>query len=373
MDRTDTTVARLWLEHFRAIETADIELGTGLTVFIGANAQGKTSLLESIAWIARGRSFRGVSDQVLVGRDHDCAIVRADVVEGARRQRFEAEIRSAGRNRVMLNGSSISRRRDLETLLRVSVFAPDDLDLVKGGPASRRDYLDDLLAALALRYDAARSDFERIVKHRNALLRAGIRDDTDRATLEVFDEQLVVAGSEVVRGRLRLVDQLRPRVTEAYDELAGVGLPIGIVYRAEWHEGPVDSDDLEELQRALRDSLVRLARKEVERRVTLVGPHRDELELRVCDLDARTHASQGEQRTLALALRLAGHRLVAEITGSTPVLLLDDVFSELDDHRASALVERLPPGQTLLTTAGSLPVGMVVEQLLRVEAGKVLR
>jgi DNA replication and repair protein RecF len=372
VDRADTTVARLWLEHFRAIETADVELGTGLTVFVGANAQGKTSLLESIGWIARGRSFRGVTDQVLVGRHHDSAIVRADVVEGARRQRFEAEIRSSGRNRVMLNGSTVNRRRDLEAFLRVSVFAPDDLDLVKSGPSARRDYLDDLLASLARRYDVARGDFDRIVKHRNALLRSGVRDATDRATLEVFDEQLVVAGSEVVRGRLRLVEQLRPRVRSAYHELAGIASSIGMDYRSEWHQGSIHSDDLGELQTALRDAIARMARKEAERRVTLVGPHRDELELQVADLDARTHASQGEQRTLALALRLAGHRLVTEVTGCTPVLLLDDVFSELDDQRAMALVERLPPGQTLLTTAGSLPAGMVVEQLLRVEAGKVL-
>ncbi len=372
MDGTDTTVARLCLEHFRAIEAADIRLGSGLTVFVGANAQGKTSVLESVCWIARGRSFRGVADHVLVNQHQASSIVRAEVTQGSRHQLFEAEIRAAGRNRVQLNGSPVNRRRDLAALLRVSVFAPDDLDLVKSGPSSRRDYLDDLLASLALRYDVARGDFERILKHRNALLRTGVRDGTDRSTLEVFDEQLVIAGSEVVRGRLRLVRQLGDRVANAYQELAGRPLPIGISYRTEWHDGSIESDDVDDLRSVMREAIERLARKEFERRVTLVGPHRDELALTVAGLDARTHASQGEQRTLALALRLAGHRLVSEVTGSTPVLLLDDVFSELDDQRAAALVERLPPGQTLLTTAGSLPPGMVVEQMLRVDAGKIL-
>jgi DNA replication and repair protein RecF len=367
-----THLARLWLERFRAIESADLELSPGLTVFAGANAQGKTSLLEAVAWIARGRSFRGVPDQVLVQHEAAQAIVRAEVVTGARTQLFEAEINVAGRNRVQLNRSAVQRRRDLHDLVRVSVFAPDDLELVKGGPSSRREYLDDLLAAIALRYDAARSDYERIVRHRNALLRAGLRDPNDRATLDVFDDQLVVAGAEVLRGRLRLLDQLIGRVRDGYRALAGSAIAIDATYQAEWHDGALADAEPATLQAALRDALARTRSRELDRRVTLVGPHRDEVQLRVGGLDARTHASQGEQRTLALALRLAGHHLVADLTGVVPVLLLDDVFSELDDQRAGALVENLPPGQTLLTTAGSLPPGVHPDRTLAVEGGKVL-
>ncbi len=367
-----THIARLWLDRFRAIDSADLDLSPGLTVFVGANAQGKTSLLEAVGWIARGRSFRGVPDHVLVQSGQTQAIVRAEVTSGTRTQLFEAEINAHGRNRVQLNKSPVARRRDVHDLVRVSVFAPDDLDLVKSGPASRREYLDDLLAAIALRYDVARSDYERILRHRNALLRAGVRDGTDRATLEVFDEQLVIAGSEVLRGRLRLLDQLRDRIRDGYHALAGAMTGITATYRAEWHEGELEDDDLDGLQHALRSAIERSRGREADRRVTLVGPHRDEVVLMVSDLDARTHASQGEQRTLALAMRLAGHHLVAALTGVVPVLLLDDVFSELDDHRAGALVENLPPGQTLLTTAGTLPAAVHPDLTATVVEGKVL-
>ncbi len=367
-----THIARLWLDRFRAIDSADLDLSPGLTVFAGANAQGKTSLLEAVGWIERGRSFRGVPDLVLVQSGHAQAIVRAEVVTETRTQLFEAELNAQGRNRVQLNKSAVTRRRDVHDLVRVSVFAPDDLDLVKGGPITRREYLDDLLAAVALRYDVARSDYERILRHRNALLRAGVRDGTDRATLDVFDEQLVVAGSEVLRGRLRLLAQLDDRIRVGYHALAGSTIAVTATYRAEWHDGDLEGDDLEGLQQALRSALERTRGRELDRRVTLVGPHRDEVVLLVGNLDARTHASQGEQRTLALAMRLAGHHLVAALTGVVPVLLLDDVFSELDDQRAGALVENLPPGQTLLTTAGTLPAAVHPDRTATVVAGKVL-
>lgn len=366
-------VARLWLERFRAIEALDLTLGRGLTVFTGANAQGKTSLLEAVAWVARGRSFRGVPDAALVQRGWDQAIVRAEIDHDDRRQLFEAELRAVGRNRVQLNRTTVNRRQDLHDLVRVTVFSPDDLDLVKAGPAHRREYLDDLLATLARRYAAARTDYERILKHRNALLRGGVRDATDRATLEVFDEQLISAATELVRGRLKLLDSLRPAVAAAYRDLVHdhdeVDIDIG--YECEWSETPLTDVDPVAISEALRAALRRLAGREADRRLTLVGPHRDELHLTIDGLDARTHASQGEQRSLALALRLAGHRTVGALTGALPVLLLDDVFSELDRDRVDALVASLPPGQTLLTTAGALPESVHPERVLRVTNGKL--
>ena len=365
------TVARLWLERFRAIETLDVALGPGLTVFVGANAQGKTSLLESIAWVARGKSFRGVPDAALVQRGWDQAIVRAEIAHEDRRQLFEAELRAVGRNRMQLNRSTVARRQDLHDLLRVSVFSPDDLDLVKGGPAHRREYLDDLLAALARRYAAAQADYERILKHRNALLRAGVREATDRSTLAVFDEQLVVAAVELVRGRLKLLESLRPSIAAAYGDIVHDDVQVEIGYVCEWSEAPLTDLDPDAIAGELRTALRRLSTRESERRVTLVGPHRDELRLGLDGMDARTHSSQGEQRSLALALRLAGHRTVAALTGATPVLLLDDVFSELDAARVDALVASLPPGQTLLTTAGTLPASVHPERVVRMAKGKL--
>jgi DNA replication and repair protein RecF len=172
-------------------------------VLRGDNGQGKTSVLEAAGWVARARSFRGVPDALLVRAGTTQAIVRAEVTAGTREQLFEAEIRAAGRNRILCNKQPVTRVRDLHGLLRVTVFAPDDLALVKDGPAERRNYLDELLAMLAARYDVARVDFERVLKQRNALLRGGVRDEDARVTLAVFDDQLVRAGAELVRGRVR--------------------------------------------------------------------------------------------------------------------------------------------------------------------------
>jgi len=361
-------LAGLWLTDFRCYEEATLRFPPGVTVICGANAQGKTSLLEAVGWAATGKSFRGVPDRALVRTGCDAAILRAEVVDGARVQLLEAEIRASGRNRVQLNSNAVQRTRDLVELMRVTVFSPDDLQLVKGGPAGRRDYLDDLLAALSPRYDAARVDYERVLKQRNALLRGGLRGDDAVGTLDVFDLQLAAAGAELARGRVKLLERLVSAVTDAYAELAGERTPITTAYEAEWAAEGLDAADLGQ---ALLDAFASHRRAEVDRGVTLVGPHRDEWHLFVGGMESRTHASQGEQRTLALALRLGGHRLCTELTGTSPVLLLDDVFSELDDQRAVALVAHLDAGQTLVTTAGTVPRGIAADRMLRVDAGRV--
>jgi DNA replication and repair protein RecF len=361
----------LWLTDFRCLRAVDIELAPGLTVLAGANGQGKTSVLEAIAWVARTRSFRGVGDALLVRAGVDQAIVRAEVHTGERDQLFEAEIKAAGRNRIMCNRQPVTRARDLHGLLRVTVFSPDDLALVKEGPAHRREYLDELLAMLAARYDAARTDFERVLKQRNALLRGGVRDDEARTTLEIFDEQLVRAATELVRGRLRLLERLTPAVSAAYATLSHDPRTTRAEYDTEWAGDRLTAADADDVEGRLRAALATRRRAEFDRGITLVGPHRDEWRLWIGDLEARHQASQGEQRTLALALRLAGHDVVHELAGAAPVLLLDDVFSELDAGRAAALVANLPPGQTLLTTAGELPAGVVAQQHLVVRDGHV--
>jgi DNA replication and repair protein RecF len=362
---------RLWLSDFRCYEELDLSLPAGFTVVEGDNGQGKTSLLEAIAWIATARSFRGVPDAALVRNGASGAVVRAELERGGRQQLVEAEIKPAGRNRILVNRQQLPRLRELADALRVTVFSPDDLELVKGGPGERRRYLDELLAASAPRYEVARADFERVLRHRNALLRSGVRSDEERDTLAVFDDQLVRAGGEVVRGRLRLAARLAPVVASAYQSLAADDLRVEAAYVAEWAEGPVGPEMADGVDDRLRDALRSRRRQEIERGVTLVGPHRDDWFLRVHGLDARTHASQGEQRTLALALRLGGHQVCAEVIGEEPVLLLDDVFSELDPQRAGALMAELPPGQTVLTTAGIVPAGVHPERRLRVSGGQL--
>jgi DNA replication and repair protein RecF len=370
--RPTTTVGHLWLTDFRCFEELEVALPAGLTVVHGANGQGKTSLLEAIGWAARTRSFRGVPDSALVRATREQAVVRAEVVTGDRHQLFEAEIRANGRNRVLCNKQPVARSRDLHGLLRVTVFAPDDLALIKDGPAARRAYLDELLVMLAVRYDAARSDYERVVKQRNALLRGGVRDELARSTLDVFDEQLVRAGAELVRGRLRLVALLTSAVEDAYHELSADERRVSAVYEAEWADEPLSDGDADaDVAARLHRALEARRRREIERGITLVGPHRDEWRLSIGELDARTQASQGEQRTLALALRLAGHGVVKELSGTAPVLLLDDVFSELDAERSTALVRNLPSGQTLLTTAGAIPPEVAPVRRLRLHSGRV--
>jgi DNA replication and repair protein RecF len=369
--RSVTRVAHLWLDDFRCLQGVDLELAPGLTVIHGANGQGKTSLLETIAWIASAHSFRNVTDAPLVRNGCDQAIVRAEIVDDDRVQLFEAELRASGRNRIQCNKRAVTRSRDLHGLLRVAVFAPDDLELVKGGPSARRVYLDELLGTLAVRYDAARVDLERVLRQRNALLRSGVRDESAVTTLDVLDEQLVHAAAELVRGRLQLVDRLGPAAQAAYAALAGDGRVVTAHYEAEWAPAPLALVDTDTVAGHLRDALVARRRAEIDRGVTLVGPHRDDWKLTIDGLDARTQASQGEQRCLALALRLAGRDVVHELTGTAPVLLLDDVFSELDARRSQALVQNLPAGQTLLTTAGVIPSGVEPDQVLRIEAGRI--
>jgi DNA replication and repair protein RecF len=364
-------VEHLELRDFRCFEALDLTLSPGTTVLVGPNGAGKTSLLEAVGWAARAGSFRGVPDLAVVRRGSEQAILRAEVVEGERRQLLEAEIRASGRNRVLLNKHAIARNRDLYGLLRVTMFAPDDLQLVKGGPSERRAYLDELLAMLAPRYDAARADFDRVLKQRNALLKSGVRDEDDDATLAVFDEQLVHASAEIVRGRLRLLARLEPAVTRTYEEVSERDAPVVGAYQAEWAEAPLAEADAGDVEEHLRRALAARRRQELDRGITLVGPHRDEWKLTLQELDARTQASQGEQRTLALALRLAGHELVGELTGVVPVLLLDDVFSELDAPRSGALIRRLAGGQTLVTTAGAVPAGVDAQRYLDVHDGVV--
>jgi DNA replication and repair protein RecF len=365
-----SVVTQLALADFRCYASVDLELPTGVTVIAGDNGEGKTSLLEALGWAATARSFRGVPDAALVRSGADAAYLRVSVHEAEREQLLEAEIRLAGRNRVRLNRQPLGRARDLLGLVRVTIFSPDDLQLVKGGPAERRAYLDDLLVAIAPRYDAVRTDFERVLKQRNALLRQGVRGPEGESTLVVFDEQLVRAGSELVRGRLRLAGRLLPAIRDTYRRLAHADDDVDAAYEAEWAEGsvPPAAGDVEEL---LRGALTARRVAEIERGVTLVGPHRDEWRLRLDGLDARLHASQGEQRTLALGLRLAGHHVCADIVGTQPVLLLDDVFSELDPDRGAALVAQLPTGQTLVTTASSVPSAVHPDRRLRVRDGRI--
>jgi DNA replication and repair protein RecF len=267
---------------------------------------------------------------------------------------------------VQVNKQRLARTRDLLGHLRVTVFAPDDLELVKGGPGERRRYLDDTLVSLHPRYDAVRTEVDRVLRQRNALLRQvrGRLDESAALTLDVFDAKLAAAGDELARLRVALVERLGPAVVDAYAAVAvGAEARAQVVlgYDSAWH-GP---------DGGLAAALAAARTEDLRRGASTVGPHRDEVALAVGDLPARTHASQGEQRSLALALRLAAHTVVTDTAGSAPILLLDDIFSELDGRRSDALLASLPTGQVLLTSAAGLPPGAVPEKVLEVAATDV--
>lgn len=353
-------VRRLWLTDFRNFAHLELEPAPGLTAIVGDNGQGKTNLLESIAYLAQLDSFRGAPTDALVRTGATTAVVRADVARDERELLIEAEL-GAGRSRVQVNRQRLARTRDLLGALRVTVFAPDDLEMVKGGPATRRRYLDDLLVAHSPKLDVLRTDLDRIVRQRNALLKQmGGRHGGGEgalATLDVWDERLGTAGTGFVAARRELLDKLEPALRIAYSNLAGQA-DVEARYEQSW------SGELVDALRVARDVDVRRA-------VTTVGPHRDELALSIDGRVARTHASQGEQRSLALAMRLAGHHVVANEIGVAPVLLLDDVFSELDPTRSAALLAHVPVGQVFLTTAGGLPPGAHPETVVHVRAGEL--
>lgn len=354
-------LARLELVDFRSYEHLALELPPGVTALVGANGQGKTNVLEAVGWLATNGSFRGASSEVVIREGADRAVVHGQVLRDDRPSRIDVELVRVGRNRVQLNGKRVLRAGDLAQVLRCTVFAPGDLELVKGGPALRRDMLDALLVSRHPVLDRLVADTERVVRQRNALLRqcGGRLSAEAAATLDVWDERLATTGTRLVEAREALVDELAPRLDAAYRALAPATQRVEARYRRSW-VGP------------LADALAAQRADDVRRAGTGCGPHRDELELAIDGLPARTHRSQGEQRSLALALRLGGHVLLSEVTGRPPVLLLDDVFSELDARRSAALVGALPVGQTLLTSAVELPPVTRVDLLVDVAQGRAV-
>ena len=328
---------------------------------VGPNGQGKTNLLEAIAYLATLGSFRGAPTEALIRVGAERAVVRAEGEREGRSLLLEAELVTKGRNRTQLNRQPLRRARDLLGAMRVSVFSPDDLTLVKGGPGERRTFLDDTLVALHPRYDQARSDLDRVMRQRGALLKqaGGRLTDEVELTLDVFDAKLVVAGEALAAARRELVEELAPVLAAAYDRVARRSAEVTIGYDPPW------------MADGLAAALASARRDDLRRGVSTVGPHRDEVELAIGGLAGRTHASQGEQRSLALALRLAAHEVVTRRIETPPVLLLDDVFSELDPERSAALLDALPSGQTVLTTATALPDGAVPGKILTIADGTV--
>jgi DNA replication and repair protein RecF len=342
-----------------AVLTPEVE---GTTVITGPNGTGKTSLLEALVYLGTQRSFRGAPREALVRTGADRAIIRAELAGATNTTLVEAEIVPEGRGRIQVNRVPAHGRQVLAAAAPCTIFSPEDLTLVSGGPRLRRELLDDSLALLDTEGARAADEVDRVLRQRGALLRqARGRISADvAATLDVWDQRLADAGKVLVAARERLVQSLGEVAGPVYARLAGAADHdmVGQRYECSW------TGDLLHALEAHRDDDIR-------RGLNTVGPHRDDLLLSLDGREARTHASQGEQRCLALALRIGIHRLVTARTSVAPILLLDDVFSELDPARSKALVAELPGGQAILTTAAPLPAGISVAQM--VDIGQVGR
>ncbi|GAB2621872.1 DNA replication/repair protein RecF [Pseudactinotalea suaedae] len=358
-------VSDLALTDFRSYREVVISLEAGITAFVGQNGQGKTNLVESIAYLSTFSSHRVAGDAALVRAGAERAIVQAKVQRGGRSNLLELEIVAGRANRARLNRSP-TRPRELLGQLRCVLFAPEDLALIKGDPDGRRRFCDDLLTLLGPRMAGVRSDYERVVKQRNALLktagaarRAG--SDGDIRTLDVWDAKAAATGAQLLAGRVRLLRDLRPHVQHAYEQVSGGQGTAEVSYRASLSSGGDDQVAEEELtqpdavEAKLLEAMGRLRAREIERGVSLVGPHRDDVELTLGGLPAKGYASHGESWSFALALRLASYELLKG-EGSwdgdgEPVLILDDVFAELDTRRRERLAELVAPAEQVLITA----------------------
>lgn len=363
-------VRHLQVTDFRSWSHADISFEPGASALVGANGQGKTNLVEALGYAATLSSHRVSGDAPLVREGAQRSVVRVAVVNDGRELLVELEVAPGKANRARINRGNAGRPREVLGILRTVLFAPEDLMMVRGDPGERRRFLDDLLVARSPKYAGVRTDYERVLKQRSALLKsAGAArksgSSTDLRTLEVWDGHLARCGAQLLAGRLDLVADLAPHITAAYASVAATGDDSGpsgrvadVRYRSSLGESLPEGvgvprgvrADVDELESALLGEVERMRSQELERGVSLVGPHRDDLELVLGELPAKGYASHGESWSFALALRLASYRLLAE-DGAEPVLILDDVFAELDRRRRARLAELVSGAEQVLVTA----------------------
>ncbi len=360
-------VSHLSLHDFRSYASAEVELSPGVTAFIGRNGQGKTNLIEAIDYLSRLASHRVATDAPLIRAGAEQAVVRAAVVRDGRTAILEVELNPGKANRARVNRSQLPRAREIVGLVRTVVFSPEDLTLVKGDPSDRRHFLDDLLVLRTPRLAGARSDYDRILRQRNTLLktagnarRGSSSQEGALSTLGVWDAHLARTGAELLAERLALVEALRPYVGKAYETVARGAShdDADLEYKPSFDlDGRTEQGDLTE---ALLAEVERRRNDELDRGISLVGPHRDELLLTLghgpgpagagVRLPVKGYASHGESWSFALALRLASYDLLRS-DGDDPILILDDVFAELDTERRAQLADLVAGAEQVLVTA----------------------
>jgi DNA replication and repair protein RecF len=384
-------VDRLELEDFRNYERQSAAFAPGINLIVGRNAQGKTNLLEAV-YLLGGLGSPRSADADLVRQGCDRAVVHAEVARGSRRVRVDIELRPGRGARALLNGSPISGTRALKELVTTVFFGPDELSLIKGSPDGRRRFVDEVAMKLRPARDAVRREWERVLRQRNALLKSaplrGSAGTSARATLEVWDEAFARVGAELAAARFHVLGRLAPYAAKRYVGIAGGG-DLHLRYASGWLEADVsdawiaepDTVDVELARTTLERRIDEVREREIERGMSLVGPQRDDVDILLTSasgtptpMDARLFASQGDQRTCALALKLGEHDLVTDALGEQPILLLDDVFSELDPARRSWLADAVRSiGQTFISSAEPGAIEAVGEgRVIEVDGG-VLR
>jgi len=369
-------VISLTAVDFRSYSFVEINLEPGVTTFIGSNGQGKTNLVEAISYCSTLSSHRVSQDLPLVKADQPRAIVRTGVKYQDRTNWLEVEIWPSKTNKTKLNGSDCKKTKDILGILQTITFSPEDLILVKGDPGQRRYFLDEILVQKSSSYAGIKTDYERVLKQRNALLKSAgpaRRNNLDSvlATLDIWNEQLINFGSQIVLARHQIINELLPYVSKSYAELAPSSKALNITYLP---NVAAENMTLNDLVTAMKQKLQERQQDELDRGLTLVGPHRDDLEIMIGELPAKGYASHGESWSVALALRLASFDLLkATSPAGDPVLILDDVFAELDVARRNQLILRVKNVEQVLITAAvaeDVPKELVGNKLY-VNNGKV--
>ena len=382
-------VRHLTLSHFRNHTATDLELHAGVNLLVGSNGQGKTNFVEAIAYLSTLSSHRVAGYQPLIQHDQPQSIIRALVVHEDRDVLLELELNRTTPNRARINKSDAKRVRDVLGVVNTVVFAPEDLDIVKKDPSNRRSFIDQLVVQVWPRFAGVYSDYDRVLKQRNTLLRTARQTGTKGnalSTLDAWDDQMVRLGSEIVNARLDLIERLRPFLTSAYKDIAIANNEPTIMVRSSLVGVNVLEDDEElpylsftergDVETMYREKLASVRPKELERGITLIGPHRDDLVLLLGGKPAKLFASHGESWSYALALRLASMKLLREETRTgDPILILDDVFAELDSGRRSRLAELVRDNEQVLITAAvaeDVPQSLMAKHF-EVNAGEVSR
>jgi len=360
-------ISQLNLRNFRNHENLDLSFTPGATTIVGRNGRGKTNIVEAVHYLATLGSHRVSQDGPLIRSGQDAATIWANVEKHNRQAQVELTINYPGTNKAVLNTSPLSKPRDILGLVTTVIFSPEDLELVKGEPSARRRFIDELSTSLTPKFSNTRSDFERTLKQRNTLLKSlGRRSPSPqaRATLDAWSEQLIQHGTEIIFTRLENIKQIVPHVSKFGENISGDTEPLHLSYLNNWL--PIEATTKNEITNLFKTELETRSKDEIDRGTTLVGPHRDDVNIQLSNLPAKGYASHGQSWSIAIALRLAAFKTLRE-HDDDPILILDDVFAELDEKRRTRLISIISDvEQTLITAAviEDIPKGLPSKQLL---------